>query len=1060
MRKLLSQLLFTTLSVFAVPVHSATIEETVMAGRAQAARCDLAGAIATTSAALSEAEMRWRPDAPGLLAIHQDLATYYNRTFAPAKAQRHATTAVDIATSLYGPQDGKTALVTQNLAVAHAALSHVAQADALFARIVPILVAGSDPVAAVNAELAYGDFQYNSGRSTEGLARTERAAALARHPAVPPALRAMVQLRLADGYRRALRFAETARALDEADDSGMNMPRLTLVRSAIAFEQGKLRTALAIAKSIEKAAPPFDPCDPTLTVDVAHRIATIYMIRREVSEAESYFTRALNELARLKLDNNPREPEISFGLAVTATMARDYDRASALFENTAAAFRAIYAGDSEAEAQTRIEQALMLGGAGRPREGIAAAQRALALLAQLPAGPSLTMAYAHASLGLVSRQAGELDVADRELRLALGLFRDARGAASFDLTPGLGALGEIALTRDRPVDAQGYFRRAISIQKRWGGESALALGTSLSRLSAAYAGDERRAEALAASSAAVNVLRRRLKVGEAQPWNDAELERRAARSILTQDLVLIGGPLATGVPTPEGATVHRLFVTGQLANATSTGAAIAQMTTRLQQSDPALAALLGERGDLSSEWRAIQDELIGGLTTRRTGPEDMRQDQLLRRQPAVEARIGEIDAAIAARDPKLSLLLKSSIVDVAMLQAALRPDEATFTISVDQQDSYVVIVTKHKMIAYRTGLKLEETSRLVGRLRATLDPARWQSSLPPFDTEAASRLYAALMEPAEAALAGVNTLLVVPDGPLASLPFAVLLSTTVAPILGDPDEYKTLPWLVRRFAVVNYPSVASIVALRAARASRPAKTNLLGVGAPLFEGPSGDDGARRGELLRGLASARLADLSVLRKLPPLPDTKAELLSIMSALNASGSRLLLGADANERDIRRMPLDQYGVVVFATHGLVAGEMTGYAEPALALTPPIEASIEDDGLLSASEAAQLRLNADWVILSACNTAAGDGSARAEPLSGLAKSFFYAGARSLLVTHWPVDTEAAAQLTAATIKHRSRGLAPAMALRETELAFIDDLDGSLRTHPFFWAPYALIGD
>ncbi len=102
-------------------------------------------------------------------------------------------------------------------------------------------------------------------------------------------------------------------------------------------------------------------------------------------------------------------------------------------------------------------------------------------------------------------------------------------------------------------------------------------------------------------------------------------------------------------------------------------------------------------------------------------------------------------------------------------------------------------------------------------------------------------------------------------------------------------------------------------------------------------------------------------------------------------------------------------------FATHGLVAGDLSGLAEPALVLTPPAAPTDADDGLLTASEIAALKLNAEWVVLSACNTAAGEGEG-AEALSGLARAFFYAGARALLVSHWAVYSQAATELTTTT--------------------------------------------
>ena len=104
-------------------------------------------------------------------------------------------------------------------------------------------------------------------------------------------------------------------------------------------------------------------------------------------------------------------------------------------------------------------------------------------------------------------------------------------------------------------------------------------------------------------------------------------------------------------------------------------------------------------------------------------------------------------------------------------------------------------------------------------------------------------------------------------------------------------------------------------------------------------------------------------------------------------------------------------------FATHGLIASETESIAkslaEPALLLTPPETASETDDGLLTASEVTELKLDADWVVLSACNTAAGGEKGDAEALSGLARAFFYAGARALLVSHWYVDSQAAVKIT-----------------------------------------------
>jgi CHAT domain-containing protein len=202
--------------------------------------------------------------------------------------------------------------------------------------------------------------------------------------------------------------------------------------------------------------------------------------------------------------------------------------------------------------------------------------------------------------------------------------------------------------------------------------------------------------------------------------------------------------------------------------------------------------------------------------------------------------------------------------------------------------------------------------------------------------------------------------------------------------------------------------------------------------------------------------ARLSDA-----LPQLPDTADELNAIAKNLGVAAADIHLGEDASETTLKRTPLADYGIVYFATHGLVAGDVKGLAEPSLVLSIPRQPSEFDDGLLTASEVAQLKLNADWVVLSACNTIAGDRPG-AEALSGLARSFFYAGARALLVSHWAVNSEAATRLTISTFERLKADprLGRAEALRQAMLAYLNDASSPRNAYPALWGPFALIGE
>ena len=213
----------------------------------------------------------------------------------------------------------------------------------------------------------------------------------------------------------------------------------------------------------------------------------------------------------------------------------------------------------------------------------------------------------------------------------------------------------------------------------------------------------------------------------------------------------------------------------------------------------------------------------------------------------------------------------------------------------------------------------------------------------------------------------------------------------------------------------------------------------------------------------------MGNVEKVRMLSPLPETTDELCAVARAIGIDppDAVLYLGARATEAQVKQLSgsgkLARARIVHFATHGLIAGETTrlakSRAEPSLILTPPITASDADDGLLTASEVTTLKLNADWVILSACNTAAGD-TVGGDAFSGFARAFFYAGARSLLVSHWYVDSQATIRL----INNAFRALKDdpkigrAEAMRRAMSALITA--GGRNAHPTNWAPFVVVGE
>ena len=366
---------------------------------------------------------------------------------------------------------------------------------------------------------------------------------------------------------------------------------------------------------------------------------------------------------------------------------------------------------------------------------------------------------------------------------------------------------------------------------------------------------------------------------------------------------------------------------------------------------------------------------------------------------------------------------------------------------------------------------------------------------PPFDLTKANDLYQGLFGKFEDLIRD-KQLIIVPSGPLTQLPFQVLV--TVKPVVSLPSDaagYENVEWLIKHHAITVLPSVASLKSLRQNAKASQAQLPFVGFGNPLLVGrdgsderafayPSCDAVPHREEVAlagRAIFDSRdaffrggVADVAALRHQSPLPETAEELCAVAAELDADPHDVYLGARATETEVKKLSsegaLAHVRVVHFATHGLLASETEEFAralsEPALLLSPPDTATPDDDGLLTASEVSQLKLDADWVVLSACNTASGGENGNAEALSGLAQAFFYAGTRALLVSHWYVDSRAAVALTTGAFGELKRdpSMGRAEALRRAMLAVMVDKDRPKTwmpaAHPSIWAPFVLVGE
>jgi len=557
-------------------------------------------------------------------------------------------------------------------------------------------------------------------------------------------------------------------------------------------------------------------------------------------------------------------------------------------------------------------------------------------------------------------------------------------------------------------------------------------------------------------------------------------------------LILLGAcalglihPLAAEEPSPTPTQLRdEAFQAAQKAMLTSASMALAQLGVRFSAGSDELARLVRQRQDLVAAWKGADRALVKALSMAGSGTGADRDVEARRAEAsALQARIADSDRDMAARFPAYAELSQPQPVSIAETQALLGEDEALVLVFVGTRETFVWAVTREDADWHRVPVSRDGLVAQVKALRAGLDPAAvavMRSALRDFgDTDVAgdgiatsgqagfSRagahdLFRQILAPLDRLLARRPRVFIVAERPFDALPFALLVTEAPQGEDTDPAALRETAWLIRRQGIVTLPSVSSLRSLRAAPAAT-APLPFRGYGAPLLggRGPPAQVASAAPDVAGTLLRGGRVDLATVRSLSPLPQTEGELRRLAEALGAPADAVQVGAAATKSAVLAADLSPYRILAFATHGLLAGDIPGLSEPALVFTPPA-AEGADDGLLTASEAARLHLAADWVILSACNTAGSDGTPGSDGLSGLARAFFYAGARTLLVSHWPVRDDAAARLTTGTLAARRAdpGLSKAEAFRGATLALIADASDPTLAHPAIWAPFVMVGE
>jgi CHAT domain-containing protein len=513
--------------------------------------------------------------------------------------------------------------------------------------------------------------------------------------------------------------------------------------------------------------------------------------------------------------------------------------------------------------------------------------------------------------------------------------------------------------------------------------------------------------------------------------------------------------------------------------------ALADAAVRAAASTPALTAIVRQEQDAKNEINGLR-RYLSGEAGDASSPLPAIAQQMRQRIAELQTQRTRLQSDIKAQFPDYERLVRPTAPSVQSIAQQLNADQALVLLLPTQDAVYVWAVASDRPSQFvRAPISQTQLADTVAKLRAQLDFNQMPRGRPGrYDSESAFALYDTLLAPLAPVWKGKSQLIIAAGGVLSQLPFSVLHT---APGGGAGSATgASAPWLVAHTAITQVPSLSAWIAIKSIAKSRSANEAFIGWGDPVFNlqatapaavvAPTTADApiARSVALNRAATVLDIETTNTQSTLPAalrygdmaaLPDTRDELLAIAKTLSADMQRdVIVGARATRESVLTASLNgllaRKRVVAFATHGLMAGDLPSLTQPALALA--FSSSHASAGplapLLLLEDVLTLKLNADWVVLSACNTAAADGKAE-EALSGLARGFFYAGSRSLLVTHWAVESESATLLTTATFDHYTKNpQAPkAESLRQ---AMLKVMAIPKYNHPAFWAPYALVGD
>jgi len=1031
---------------------------------------------ALSERALNIREKGLRPDDPAVAQSLNNLAEIYKAQGEYAKAEPLYQRALGIAEKALGPNGFGVAMVLHNLAALYTVEAQYEKAEPLYQRALGIeaMTLGPNHPSVAKTLNAQASLYQAQGEYAKAEPLYQRALDISEkvlgpnHPDVGTNVTDLAGLYEARGeytkaeplYQRALNIFQNTLGPNHPGVATnlVNLARLYSAQGQYPRAEPLYQRALGIQ---EKA---LGPDHPAVAITL-NNLAALYWTQGQYSKAEPLYQRALGIREKTLGPNHPEVAVTIDNLAEIYEARGDYAKAAPLYQR----------------ALDISEKAL-----GPNNPGVATDLNNLAELYQMQ---------------------GQYAKAEPLYQRALVIMENTLGRDHQNLAIPLNNLAMLYQTQGQYATAELLYQRAVAIQEKTLGRDHP--DTAATRENLAYSDvkqgrfDQATASYRLACSARSSGVRSGRRSGEAMHVVQASASKCSAFHALALWEWSAHGGGVSSADRPDALKLEA-FTASQRAHQSAAGMAMARSAALTAANSAGVGPEAREY-----ETALLELERLDGEYAEAAGLSGQRSTEKLQRltnaRDEVVSKIKQLEGVLQTKAPLYWDYRAPTPVSVAALQATDGPDSSllrenealiVFLVPPGSDRGLVFAVSKEKVAWARIGATGNELRAAVVRLRAEIDPAGYalsdsrgievegtspaapQVSGAPsatrsaFDRHLAYRMHQVLLGDAsiQAIIQDKSVLLFVPSGPLTALPPALLV--TAAPSGGtehdgDPAALRATAWLLRSKAVALLPAVSSLRTLRQILPVGDSGTSdpLLAFADPVFTplgGPAPKPfAAHTPRAFKTYFRDGIPLAEAMESLPALPGTRIEAEALRRALGAPPSSLLLGRSASKAQLLARNADgrlaKVRVLEFATHGLVAGDVSNVAEPGLVLAA---GSKPEDLLLLASEASTLRLKADWVLLSACNTASPD-APEAEGLSGLARAFFYAGARSLLVSHWLVRDDVAPVLIPAVLQaeHDDPRLSRAEALRKASLAVLDDPHLNAAS-PAAWAAFTLIGE